>query len=79
MITFRSANTVTAFLALLIILVIIVQRNVTATRLTTLQFEAAKSVIATVLWLWLFIDSAAQARNRKQRLPRAAIASILLL
>ena len=79
MITFRSANTVTAFLALLIILVIVVQRNVTATRLTTLQFEAAKSVIATVLWLWLFIDSAVQERNRKQRLPRAAIASILLL
>ena len=51
----------------------------TATRLATLQFEAAKSVIATALWLWLFIDSAAQDRNWKQRLPRAAIASILLL
>ena len=72
-----------------IIFIVIVQRKVSSTDLLTLQFEAAKSILATGLWLWLMLDSAFGPWKRRQyrdpsrevpmRVARAATAAILLL
>ena len=72
-----------------IIFIVIVQRKVSSTDLLTLQFEVAKSILATGLWLWLMLDSAFGPWKRRQyrdpsrevprRVARAATAAILLL
>lgn len=68
----------TALMASGIIFVVIVQRKVVSTKLLTLQFEAIKTVLATGLWIWLMLDSAL-GRWAEERVPRATMASILLM
>ncbi|KAF2789883.1 hypothetical protein K505DRAFT_365216 [Melanomma pulvis-pyrius CBS 109.77] len=72
------ADSMTALMAAGIIFVVIVQRKVVATKLLTLQFEAGKTVLATGLWVWLMLDSAL-GRWSRERVPRATMASILLV
>jgi hypothetical protein len=77
-----------------IIFIVYIQRKAAATPYQTLCFEAAKSVLATGLWLWLILDSAFgpwkhEYYNRdpsyadpdlvRRRVQRDAFAVILLL
>ncbi|CAN9273333.1 unnamed protein product [Alternaria alternata] len=52
------APSMTAFMAAGIVFIVYVQRKAIATPYQVLMFEAAKSVLATGLWLWLILDSA---------------------
>ncbi|OAG18204.1 hypothetical protein CC77DRAFT_1096782 [Alternaria alternata] len=54
----ESAPSMTAFMAAGIVFIVYVQRKAIATPYQVLMFEAAKSVLATGLWLWLILDSA---------------------
>jgi hypothetical protein len=71
-----------------IIFLVIVQRKASVSDGQTFQFEAAKSLLATGLWLWLILDSAFgpwqrdwnyPREERSRRVVRSAFASILLL
>ncbi|CAN9284967.1 unnamed protein product [Alternaria alternata] len=53
-----SAPSMTALMAAGIVFIVYVQRKAIATPYQVLMFEAAKSVLATGLWLWLILDSA---------------------
>jgi hypothetical protein len=66
-----------------IIFIVVVQRKAVLGELAQFRFEAAKSLLATSMWLWLFFDSLfAHTRyyegDRLARVIRAGIASILL-
>ena len=54
----ESAPSMTAFMAAGIVFIVYVQRRAIATPYQVLMLEAAKSVLATGLWLWLILDSA---------------------
>ncbi|KAL1797346.1 hypothetical protein ACET3X_003952 [Alternaria dauci] len=55
---FFFAPSMTALMAAGIVFIVYVQRKAIATPYQVLLFEAAKSVLATGLWLWLILDSA---------------------
>lgn len=79
---------VTALLAAGVIFIVLVQRKIspekTSKRLT-LKFEVAKSVLATVLWIWLLLDAIFGPSNhyssvyRVVRIKASVVASLLLL
>lgn len=83
-------NKSTAFFVSLLsaglIALVLIQRRVTLTPILIFQFEALKSIIATILWIWLLLDSIIVNRssnyypNQKwRRVLRASLAIIVLL
>jgi len=78
-----------ALFAAAIIFLVIVQRRIPLSFLDQLRFEAGKAFFASAMWLWLFLDAllAHKERDRgnpyyederRRRVTRAAIASVLL-
>lgn len=84
-------DTVTAIMAAGIIFCVYVQRKAQISTTQSLLFEAAKSVLATGLWLWFVLDSAFgpwlqrcryYAHDCDERIPRtvrALLSGVVLL
>ena len=76
-----------------IIFIVILQLRVALKYTTIFIFECVKSLLATLLWLWLMLDAVFGpwqqrwknrnendiAEEKKQRLARAAVSVILLV
>jgi hypothetical protein len=87
--TANSTVATTALMAAGIIFIVLVQRKIIVSGFLTFEFEVAKSLLATGLWLWLVLDSAFgpwQNRNwmdpdteKPRRLERSVVAFVLLL
>jgi hypothetical protein len=68
-----------------IIFIVIIQRKISLGKLGQFGLEAAKSILATCMWVWLFFDSLLAHRHNdsrydetRPRVFRSIIASILL-
>lgn len=75
-------------MAMGIVFVVILQRKVRPNDFLTFEFECAKSILATGLWIWLILDAAfgpwqrgksGYERLREMRVARASVAVIVLL
>jgi hypothetical protein len=86
--TILSRDGLNALLAAGIMFAVLVQLKVPLSDYRTLMFESVKSGLATLLWLWLLLDSAFgpwQCRwtrpgdEKSRRIARALASSILLL
>lgn len=77
-----------AILAGAIVFTVLIQQRMPVTQVSkalTLRFEIAKSVLATILWIWLMMDAAFGPQNeydyykRRPRVISAAVSSVVLV
>lgn len=78
----------TSILLAAIVFIVLIQRKQPVkqrSKALTLKFEVAKSVIATVLWIWLMMDAAFGPESyndyykRPSRITSASVAAVVLV